>query len=153
MSDRIANHRKFPLRNLDISVRWIVDSSLCGCVYGERGEYTIWISVSDDEVEIKNTIAHELAHIHAYVYFRKTRGDKVFFSHGKLHKDIEKYYEENWSKEIDRLYAELEHAEVDVAYCSVSEVQAIINEAIKHKKPKFETVIVRENLYDKHISG
>lgn len=139
MADRIPNHRKFPLRNIDIDIKWIIDSSLCGCVYGEKREYTIWVSLSNDITDIKNTIAHELAHIHAYVYFRKKRGDKVFYSHGQLHKDLERYYETRWIDEVNKLYAKLEHAEVDVTLCDEKELQKIIDRYTKNKKPKFES--------------
>ena len=140
MTHRIPNHRKYPLRNVDIEIKWIIDSTLCGCVYGEKGEYTIWVSLSNDIVDIKNTIAHELAHIHAYVYFRKKRGDKVFYSHGQLHRDLEKYYETRWIDEVEKLYAKLEHAEFDFTVCSDAELQDIVKRYAKNKKPKFEAV-------------
>lgn len=140
MAHRIPNHRKYPLRNVDIEIKWIIDSTLCGCVYGEKGEYTIWVSLSNDVADIKNTIAHELAHIHAYVYFRKNRGDKVFYSHGQLHKDLEKYYETRWIGEVEKLYAKLEHAEFDFTVCSDAELQDIVRRYAKNKKPKFEAV-------------
>ena len=140
MTHRIPNHRKYPLRNVDIEIKWIIDSTLCGCVYGEKGEYTIWVSLSNDVADIKNTIAHELAHIHAYVYFRKKRGDKVFYSHGQLHRDLEKYYETRWIDEVEKLYAKLEHAEFDFTVCSDAELQDIVKRYAKNKKPKFEAV-------------
>jgi hypothetical protein len=138
MATKIQNHRKYPLRNLDISVKWIIDSSICGCVYGENNDYTIWVSLSTDVNDIKNTIAHELAHIHAYRYFRKTKGDKVFYSHGKLHKDLEKYYEIRWIDEVEKLYDALEHAEIDVTVCDAAELQKVIHRYAKNKKPTFE---------------
>jgi hypothetical protein len=138
MATRIQNHRKYPLRNLDIDIKWVIDSSICGCVYGEKKEYTIWVSLSNDVLDIKNTIAHELAHIHAYQYFRKTKGDKVFYSHSQLHKDLEKYYETKWVAEVEKLYDSLEHAEIDITVCDVLELQKVIHRYAKNRKPKFD---------------
>jgi len=95
-------------------MKWVVDKSIYGKVWGENKKYKMWIELYNRETEvILNTIAHELAHIHAYEYHRKEKGDNIFYSHGALHKQLEKYYVEYWYDEIRVLYNKLWKAKLD----------------------------------------
>lgn len=123
---KIKKFRKYPLRNLNINIKWIIDSSLHGCVDGEGNDWTICISLSNDGNIIRDTIAHELAHIHAYVYYRKEKGENIFYSHGKLHRDLEAYYEERWYEEIEDLFEDLQIAEVDIHRCDEHALKDIV---------------------------
>ena len=126
MADRIPKHRKYPLRNIYVDVKWVIDSSICGCVNGEKGHYTIWIHLSNDVEDIKDTIIHELAHIHAYEYFRKKKGDRIFYSHGQLHRDLMAYYSEAWADEVETLYNKLQTADIDIVASNEFELQDIV---------------------------
>ncbi len=139
MPVRIPKHRKYPLRNIHIDIKWVIDSSIAGCVNGEKGRYTIWVHLSNDVEDIRDTIIHELAHIHAYEYFRKVLGDKVFYSHAQLHRDLMAHYAEKWSDEVDMLYEALQFADVDIVACDEMELQDIVRKYAhyvrnKHKK-------------------
>ncbi len=107
---------------------WTIDSSIHGAVYGEKAVYEMWISTDDGKPDvIKGTIAHELAHIHAKEFYTKSKGKKVFYSHGKLHKKLEQYYLDNWSEEINKLYARLRRAKLDVFACDEVELKSLVN--------------------------
>ena len=123
---RISNHRKYPLRNIHIDIKWVIDSSIAGCVNGDKCHYTIWIHLSNDVEDIKDTIVHELAHIHAYEYFRKIKGDKIFYSHAKIHRDLMEYYNKNWGDEVEKLYESLQFADIDIAACNEMELQDVV---------------------------
>jgi len=107
---------------------WVIDSSIHGATYGEKRDWDIWITTEDDDpATIKHTIAHELAHIHAYRFYRKTKGEKIFYSHGKLHKELEAYYLAEWPKEINKLYTKLKRAKLDVFTSNEAELMMYVD--------------------------
>lgn len=126
-------YRKYPLREVRINMNWIIDSGLHGCVYGERRSYEMWISVNDDVDVIKSTIAHELAHIHLKRFYTKTKGPRIFYSHGKLFKEVEQYYMNNWGKEINKLYRQLMKSTIDVYQCNKNELLEMVQKHFGRK--------------------